>query len=161
MATKHKREQERRKRQDDIHDPHDDRVEPFWREAGDQTDEDAARRSEDDHADADEEGELGAVEQARDEIAAERVGAEDVGPRTAILPDRRHQRRRPVLGGRVVGRNEAGGQGQNNQHGENIEADHRPLVLAEIAPELAEAAGAGGHGIQGCVSHVSAFGSWD
>jgi hypothetical protein len=64
------RQEERRKGEDHVHDPHDHRVDPAAEEARDQAEQHAGRDGQDDDDDADEKRELGAVHQPRKDVAA-------------------------------------------------------------------------------------------
>ena len=64
----------------DVDEPHQDSVGPPAAEAGEEPDGDAEGAGEGDHRDADDERGARAVDQAREDVATELVGAEEVGP---------------------------------------------------------------------------------
>ncbi len=85
------RQQQAGKGQDDVHDAHDDGVERPTYEAGDQSDGNPNDQRQRNHDAADEQREPAAVNDAREHVAADRVGAQNEPPVAALLPHRRHQ----------------------------------------------------------------------
>src|SRR5436309_47513 len=72
------RQQDERKRELDVRDAHEHRRRPALDESGDEAEQAAEDRGEDHRAHADEERQPRAVQDAREEIAAELIGAEEV-----------------------------------------------------------------------------------
>ena len=149
------RQQERRKGEDDIHQPHDEGIKPARRKARHKPDENPARGRDRDHDDADIERVARAMQQPRQHVATHHVGAKNIGPATTLLPDRRLQERVAELLGRIMRGDHIGQQSHQNKGREHPEPDHRPAILAEIMPELAQPAGAvhrvgSGGGIGSC-----------
>ena len=151
----HQRQQKRREGQHDIHDPHDDRVEPFRREARDQADDDPAGGGKGDDDDADIEGIARAVQQPRQHVAAQRIGAKREGEAAALLPEGRLQQVVAELLAGIMRRDPGGEQRHDDEGREDPEAHDGAPVLAEVIPELAQAAGTGGggRGGGGCLGH--------
>ena len=75
----------------DIDDARDHAVDPAAEIAGGKPGEDADRRRDADHGGADEDRDARAVDDARQDVAAERVAAEQVAPFAALDPCRRLQ----------------------------------------------------------------------
>ena len=138
----HQRQQQRREGQDDVHQPHDDRIEPFRREACDQADQDAARarRSRPRRC------------RHRRNSARRAAGATACpGPRRRCQADRSSCRppARPAVAtdaarnccGRVVGRDHIGQKSDQDEGHEDPQAEDRAPVLAEIDPELGQPTG--------------------
>ena len=78
------------------------------------------------------------------DVAADGVGAEQVGGAAALLPERRDEHGVTILGVRRVRRDQRRQHGDDDEDGEDDETDDRTAVLGEIIPELGEAAGARG-----------------
>ena len=91
-----------------------------------------------DHRKADEERDAGAVDQARKNVAAELVGAEEETGGAAILPGGRHADEVAVLLDGRVGGDEVGEDGAENQEPEDDYAEQRRTILEEIGKEGAE-----------------------
>ena len=75
----HDGEQQARQRQDDVHQSHDRDLGHAAREPGDQAERDADDDRQRDDGDADQQREARAVDEPRQDVAADRVGAEQVG----------------------------------------------------------------------------------
>ena len=116
------REQQARQRQDDVHQPHDRDLGHAAEEAGDEAERDPDDDRQRDDRDADQERQPRAVDQPRQDVAADRVGAERIGPRAAFLPRRRLQEHRVVGEIGRVGREHVG-ERRHQQHGDD---DHEP-----------------------------------
>ena len=70
--------------------------------------------------------------------SAIRTIAEKEPPVATGLPDRRHEERAAVLQARAVRRDQRRQDGDDDDGDEDVEADHRAAVLAEIVPELGQ-----------------------
>jgi hypothetical protein len=137
------REKETRKGEDDVHQPHDQGVDPAAEEAGDEAEHDPDDEAERHHHRADGERVARAVDEAREHVAADRVGAEEEMGAPPFHPQGRRQERIAVLIVRGIGRDEIGEDREEDEEEEDGEADHRTAVLGIMCPELGEAAGAG------------------
>ena len=98
--------------------------------------EDAADECERRDDDADEQRIAGAVDQAREDIAPDSVGAEQIGGGASLFPEGRQKVgvRQPL--GRAIGRDHRRKDGRNNEEDENPQPDDGAAVLREIIPEL-------------------------
>jgi hypothetical protein len=81
-------DQDRRKRQHDVADPHDQRVEPAADIAGDEAEADADDERQEHRRAADEQRDARAEHERREDVAALLVGAEQVLGRAALHPRR-------------------------------------------------------------------------
>ncbi len=125
-------EHEKRERVHGVDGAHHERVEPASVPAGERADGDAddERRVRDHERDL--EVELERVQDAREHVPTERVGAHQVRPRGRL------QLVGEVEGGRVVGGHPAGGEAEDEQRaqdpGAGVEGDVRPAPLRERRP---------------------------
>ena len=130
--------------QDQIHDAHDDDIDPAAEIAGEEAEDDAAHHRDGDHHRADQQRIAGAIDEAREQVTANRVGAEDVAGVAAGLPDRGQEERGLVLLFGQMGGEERGEDGDQHQQHEDHEADDSAAVHREIVPELLQRRDAGG-----------------
>ena len=139
-------EQQARQRQHDVHCAHDRDLDDAAEEPGDEPQQDARAERQRDHEATDQERQPGAVNEAREYIAADVVGAEDEPPGPALLPNRRHQKRVAILLVGIVRRHDIGEDREQRDDGDDHHAHDRALVLAEVDPELPQRMGRGGRG---------------
>src|SRR5690606_41927856 len=81
------------------------------------------------------------MDQAREQVAAQFVGAEQKLPLTAFQPYRWGEQKVAVLLAGVMGRNPRGEQGAEYHQQHECQAGERTLVVAEGLPELPERRG--------------------
>ena len=134
----HQRQQQRREGEDDVHHPHDQRVDPAAEVAGDQPDEDAGDQRQRHHHEADDQRVARAVDQPREDVAAERVGAEQ--ERRACRPRSRPAasaaRRGTASSGRAA--RSAARRSRSAPSGTRMTRPmHRAAVAGEVVPVLA------------------------
>ena len=132
----HDREQQARQRQNNVHQPHDRDLDHATEKTGDQAEDRADDDRERDHRDADQERKPRAVNEAGKHIAADRVGAERIGERSALLPERRLEEGRVVGEDRRMRRDEIGNEREQNQNDNDEETRHRAVIGLEMGPEF-------------------------
>jgi hypothetical protein len=103
-----KGQEQARESEDNVHHPHDQRVENAAEEPGKQPDQHADHHGAGDDDTADEQRVARSVDQAGQHIAADGVGAQQETGITAILPDLRLKQRVTELLRRSVGRDDVG-----------------------------------------------------
>src|SRR6185369_1150328 len=129
------REQQVRQREHHVHQAHDGVLRPAAvGEAGDEAEEDADRERQADRHQADDERQARAVDEAREDVAADRVGAEDEDVAADGGERRRAQRRVAELLARVVRRDDVREQRAEDEQAEHREADDRAAIAAEVPP---------------------------
>jgi hypothetical protein len=121
------RDDEEREREDDIAEARDDGVPPAAEVAGDKADRHGDDHREQRGEDAGLERRAGAVDDAREHVAPEVVGAHDVAPRRPL------EHRAEVRVGRVVRRDERGEQRDEDEQRRDGEAANRHRPAAEAA----------------------------
>src|SRR6185312_11477683 len=101
-----------------------------------------------------------AEDDAREHVAADRVGAEQEAPFAPVLEYRRLQQRVAELVVRSVWSDDAGEDGDEADEDEERKPDDRAAILAEIGPELGDECQASGSarigsgGIGGGLAHL-------
>ena len=106
---------------------------------GHEPEQDAYRERQRHDDQADDERVARAIDDAREDVATDRVGAEQERGASAFLPEGRHQHGVAIL---LVGRMRRDQRREDRQHDQeekDEEPDHRAAVLGEIVPELGEA----------------------
>ena len=137
----HDRQQQAGQREDDVHQPHDRDLDDAARESGDQPQRDAGRHRDQHHGHADRQRQARAVDQARKDVAADRVRSQQERGRAARLP------RRGLEEGRAVGlvghvRSEPGREQRHQQQRDHHQQPHhRAVVGGKRNPELAQRPG--------------------
>ena len=134
-ATMTMRQQQARHRQDHVHHAHDDgrstkpRTKPATSPRTTPTTSDG-----DHHREADEQREPRAVDEAREHVAAELVGAEQEASLPPSCPGRRHADEVAKLLDRRIGRDEIGEDRAEDEHAEDDEpGDRRPVLAMKSA----------------------------
>ncbi len=89
------------------------------------------------------------MNQPREHVPAQRVGAERIGDAAACLPERRLQQRVAELLGRVMGCDQRREDRDDDEGGKDPQAEDGAAILAEVVPELAQPAGTDGGGGRG------------
>ena len=163
----HQRQEQRRKGQDDVHDAHDQRIDQAPAVTRQQAEDDAGDERRGHHDETDGQREARTIDQARQDIAADGVGAEQELGVAARLPGRRRQEEITELVVRRMRREQRREDRHQDQQRKDDEADHRALVDGEVMPELGEHLQPGilllddGRGFRGgwaFVGHVSSTG---
>jgi hypothetical protein len=134
------RQQQRGERQEDVGDPHDHVVQPAAGGAGQDAERHADEGAEREHAEDDEQRRPRAVEHAREDVAAELVGAE------RMAAPGRGQRVHRVRHGPGVGgmwRDERREDRQQEQHDDDAEADGHERLAAQQPAQVAQSRAAG------------------
>jgi hypothetical protein len=117
-----------------VGDAHQHGLRPPAEEAGDEAEQPADHRGQQHRAEADEERDAGAVEHARVEVAPELVRAEDVAGRA-----RRLEARHEIALDRVVRRDQGRGEGGDQGHRRQEEAEDAERVALESADHAVSA----------------------
>ena len=78
------------------------------------------------------------MDDAREDVAPDRIGAEQELRAAALLPDRWRQQVVAILSERLVRRDDVGEDGAEHDDADHDEAADRAPVLAEVCPELAQ-----------------------
>src|SRR5262249_3779913 len=107
-------------------------------EAGYEAENDPEAQRQRHHHDADEEREPRAVEEPRENVAADRIGAERISERSALLPEGWLQEGIVVGQDRRGRRDEAGRGGEGKDRQDDDEPGDGAGIGAEVSPELAQ-----------------------
>ena len=108
---------------------------------GDQAKADPGRERERDHDQADDQGEARAIDDPREDVAPDRVGAEQKLGGAAGHPERRCEEVIAELLGRQMRRDPIGEHRPEDHGDDDDQPADRTLVLAEVVPELAQRPG--------------------
>ena len=121
-----------RKGEQDVHQARDYRIHDAAQVAGGEPRQNADRCRQKDDGQSDEDGDSCAIDQARQNVAAQRVAAQEIGDLPLLLPDRRLQAAQQVRLVRVLGRDQRCQQGhQGDQHHQH-RRDHGQAVGEEL-----------------------------
>src|SRR5690606_18685352 len=120
---------------------HDEGIDLAAEIAGDETDQHARDHRQRHDDETDKERETRAVDEAREDVAADGVGAENMPPHAALLEDRRQEKQLAVLAARAVRRDEGRKDRHEQDDHKDEEADDGALVAREIEPEFGKARG--------------------
>ncbi len=93
------------------------------------------------------------MQQTRQHIASQWIGAQQELRAAAFLPERRHQRVLAELFGRAVGRQNIGTSAMTTKRQKDIKPNDRAAVFAEVKPELAQTTRADFAFVLCCVGH--------
>jgi len=129
--------------EEEVHRAHDEAVDPATEVAGQRAEEAAQRQAQRDRGERDGQRGAGAVDDARQDVAAELVRAEQV------LGVRRRAAGAQVLVRRVLGGELRREDRHDDQEQHDDGADHAQAVAPEAAPDVAAGAGGGRHGGRG------------
>ncbi|KPY02679.1 Unknown protein sequence [Pseudomonas amygdali pv. mori] len=129
-------QQQRWQGQHDVHQAHYRRAQHAREEARQQAQQDARDQRHDHRCQTDQQRQARTLDQTRQQIAAQFVGAEDELPLTAFKPHRRCQQEVTVLLARVMGRNPRGEQGAEHDQNHEQQAGNRAFVFRERLPEF-------------------------
>ena len=133
------REQQTRQGEHDVHHPHDHGLRHAAKESRDETEHDAEpeRNRHRDHAN--QQRQSRAVDQAREHVSSDGIGAEQKSRRAICIPRRGCQREFAVLLVRRMGTDDIGEDRQQHQQRNERETDQRAAIACISAPEFAEA----------------------
>src|SRR2546421_7549697 len=125
------REGQRRQRQPRVGHAHDDLVHPAPEVTGEDPQHRADHAREDDRGEADHHRDARAEDQAREHVAPDVVGAEQVRGAAALLPRRRPEALAEQAHLGIVGDDHVGEDGQERDHGQDGDGHHRPAFAAK------------------------------
>ncbi len=129
-------QQQRRQGQHDVHQTHDGGPKDFREETGQQTHEDPRSQRHHHRRQTDQQRQTRALDQTRQQIAAQLVGAQQKLPLAAFEPDRRGQQEVAELLAWVMGCNPWGEEGAENHQQHERQACDSAFVLGKMLPEL-------------------------
>jgi hypothetical protein len=133
---KRQSQKQARKSQNNIHEPHDERVYGATDEAGEKPDQDAHHQGQRNDDAADEEGIAGAVEETRQQIAPDGIGTKKKPRASAFLPNRRLKKGIAKLLGWTIRSNNIGKDCQEASERKNHKTGDGAAIFAKVAPEL-------------------------